>query len=180
MNIYEGMFLFEARERADWEPLREHAVGILEKNGAKILREEKWAERKLAYEIKKVRRGIYYLTYFEADAGVIDTIRRECTLSESVLRVLIIRKDALPEIKPKVEEGAAAGAKPEGAKAEGAKADDAKADDAKADDAKEGDAAKPEGDAAAEGAGSDDAAAEPAAVTEGDSAPAAEGEAKKE
>lgn len=154
MNIYEGMFLFEAKEKAEWEPLRAHALEILERHGAKVLREEKWAERKLAYEIKRVRRGIYFLTYFEADPQSIDAMRRDCTLSELVLRVLFLRRDELPEEKKPEEaestEGAAA--KP-----------DAKPDDkpeAKPDDKSE---AKPEGEA------------QPAAVG-ADAAPSAEAE----
>jgi len=114
-RLYEGMFLFESREKADWEPYRDHALALLERHGAKVLRHERWAERKLAYEIKKVRRGIYFLTYFEADTDAIDTIRRDATLSDKILRVMIVRCDALPEEKK--EEAPATEAK-EGAPAE--------------------------------------------------------------
>jgi len=94
------MFLFEAKEKGDWEPDRDHALAILERHGAKVIRQEKWAERKLAYEIKKVRRGIYFLTYFEADTDAIDAIRRDCGISDKILRVMILRCESLPEEKP--------------------------------------------------------------------------------
>ena len=166
MNIYEGMFLFEAREKADWEPLREHALGILDRHGAKVLREEKWAERKLAYEIKKARRGIYYLTYFEAPSTSIDPIRRDCAISDQVLRVLILRREELPE-EPKPTTEAKEGAT--------APAGTATAE-AKEGEAKDSEGAKPAADApkteesksaeSGEGAAPSDGSAEPAAASE--------------
>lgn len=107
MNIYEGMFLFEAKEKADFEPLRKHALEILERNGAKVLREKKWREGKLAYEIRRVRRGTWYLTYFEAPSSAVAPIRHDCKISEKVLRVMIIRRDALPSEDQFEEAGSA-------------------------------------------------------------------------
>ena len=65
-------------------------TALLEKHGAKIAQIGKWDERKLAYEIKKQKRGTYVLTHFEAEPQAIDEMRRDVELSETISRVLVI------------------------------------------------------------------------------------------
>src|SRR5205823_5441403 len=55
----------------------------------------KWDERRLAYEIKKQKRGLYILAYFKAPGGSLSHIERDCNLSEKILRVLLLRADHL-------------------------------------------------------------------------------------
>jgi ribosomal protein S6 len=138
------MFLFESKEKAEWEPYRDHALGILERHGAKVLRHERWAERKLAYEIKKVRRGIYFLTYFEADTAAIDAIRHDCGISDRILRVMIVRCDSLPEEKKEEEKsGEAASETPSGEKATPADAGESAASTPAGEESKTGESDSP-------------------------------------
>ena len=91
MNNYEGLFLVDAVEaKRDWDVAVAHVQGILTKHGAQILTNYKWDERKLAYTIRQHKRGAYYLVYFAADPQVITAIRRECDLSEVIIRELIL------------------------------------------------------------------------------------------
>ncbi len=92
MTLYECMFLVEAgRASRHWEETEKELTGILEKHGAEIRRQTFYGERKLAYPVKKHRRGAYLLTYFEADPAVIEELRRDLTLSEAALRYLILK-----------------------------------------------------------------------------------------
>jgi small subunit ribosomal protein S6 len=81
----------------DWDGAVKHVQEILQKGGAKVLSVEKWAERKLAYKIGPHKRGTYMLVYFEAPTGAITTIRKECQLSETVVRNLILKVEKKPE-----------------------------------------------------------------------------------
>ncbi len=91
MNNYEGLFLVDAVEaKRDWDTAVAHVKGILTKHGVEILTNYKWDERRLAYPIRQHKRGAYYLVYFKADPQVITAIRRECDLSEVVIRELIL------------------------------------------------------------------------------------------
>ncbi|MDD3393664.1 MAG: 30S ribosomal protein S6 [Clostridia bacterium] len=66
----------------------------LERFGAKIEKVDDWGKRKLAYEIKKVNEGFYSFTAFEAPADAPAEIEARLRIMESVLRYLIIRKEA--------------------------------------------------------------------------------------
>jgi small subunit ribosomal protein S6 len=107
-NHYEGMFLVSPAEAADLDAIVEHLKDICARAGASIIALRKWDERRLAYEIAKNKRGVYFLSYLEAPPQAIAEIDRLCNLSERVLRILITRADHLT-----VEEMEAADARQE-------------------------------------------------------------------
>lgn len=91
MPIYEGMFLLDsARAAKDWAGTESLVTNVLQRYGAKLVLKDKWDERKLAYSIKKQRRGTYYLAYFDAPGGALADIRRDLTLTDGVLRFLVL------------------------------------------------------------------------------------------
>jgi ribosomal protein S6 len=98
LRHYEGLFLFKGSQAArDWDGLVRHVHGILEKHRAKILKSEKWGERRLAYEVRNVKRGTYLLVYFQAPRDSIANIEYDCKLSERILRDLILADEKIPE-----------------------------------------------------------------------------------
>lgn len=100
VNLYEGMFVVDANKGgAQFPDCVRHIAGLLTRHGAEIDRIEQWDERKLAYPIKNVKRGIYVLTYFHVDGSAISELRRDIALSEEILRVLIIRPDDVSEVQ---------------------------------------------------------------------------------
>jgi ribosomal protein S6 len=89
--IYEGMFLLDSgRAAKDWEGTKALVDGVLERYGAKPILRDRWDERKLAYPIKRQKRGTYYLNYFDAPGDAVTQIRRDLTLTEGVLRFLVL------------------------------------------------------------------------------------------
>lgn len=97
VNHYEGMFLLSQTATADLAAAVDHLKAILDKVGAELIAMSRWDERRLAYEIKKQKRGLFILTYFTCPARNLADLERECNLSEVVLRELIIRADHLTE-----------------------------------------------------------------------------------
>lgn len=94
---YEAMFLLSQAQAADFTAAVAHVRQLMEKHGATILALRKWDERRLAFEIKKQKRGVYLLAFFNAPAERMVEIERACNLSEGILRVLITRADHLTE-----------------------------------------------------------------------------------
>jgi small subunit ribosomal protein S6 len=89
--IYEGMFLLDSgRAAKDWEGTRALVDAVLDRYGAKAILKDRWDERKLAYPIKRQKRGTYYLNYFDATGDAVTNIRRDLTLTEGVLRFLVL------------------------------------------------------------------------------------------
>src|SRR5689334_20117579 len=86
-NIYECKFLLDTTKvSGDVPTAAKQLHGLLEKNQAEILASRPWDERRLAYPIKKHKKGLYYLTYFRTDAKNLVALDRDCKLSELILR----------------------------------------------------------------------------------------------
>mgnify|MGYP001563433176 FL=1 len=99
MRMYEGLFLIDnAHANTEWDNVVKHIHDILQKNGAEILKTEKWGEKKLAYKIKGHKRGTYLLIHFNAKNSAITTIRRDFQLSDYIVRFLIIKDDKIEEL----------------------------------------------------------------------------------
>ena len=91
LKLYEGMFLLNSVEaKRDWDGLLGHVKGLLTKHGAEILQDVLWDDRKLAYEVAGQKRGTYLLVFFKLDPLALAAMRRDCELSEQILRQLFI------------------------------------------------------------------------------------------
>ncbi|MCK4660657.1 MAG: 30S ribosomal protein S6 [Phycisphaerae bacterium] len=87
------MFLFDSGFATDFPKAEGEIRRILDRAEAEIVFCRKWEERRLAYEIKGHKRGTYVLTYFKCRPEVLLGIERDTQLSESVLRLLMLRAD---------------------------------------------------------------------------------------
>ena len=93
-NVYEGMYILDTnRYGRDPESVSGQIPKMIESAGGEMLVSRLWEERRLAYTIRGQRKGTYWLTYFRLDGSRIDEIRRQCRLSESILRVLFLKVD---------------------------------------------------------------------------------------
>jgi small subunit ribosomal protein S6 len=94
-NQYEAMFLFGQSAAQDLEGAINQVRQIVERHGGEVMVLKKWDERKLAYEIKKQKRGTYVICYYRAPGASVSSIERDVNLSDHVLRVLITDADHL-------------------------------------------------------------------------------------
>jgi small subunit ribosomal protein S6 len=86
---YEGLFLLGTASTVDVEGSVKQIGDLVTKHGGEILLLKKWDERKLAFEVKKNKRGLYVLCFFKAEGGAVDKITRDVNLTDNILRVLI-------------------------------------------------------------------------------------------
>jgi small subunit ribosomal protein S6 len=91
------MFLFDSNAARDWAAIEQEVHRLCNRITAELLVCVKFDERKLAYEIKRRKRGTYVLTYFDAPAERLTDLERDAELSELVLRLLVLRADDVPE-----------------------------------------------------------------------------------
>jgi len=96
IGLYEGMFLFPQSATSNLQDAVDHIKDILSKCNASVITLRKWDDRRLAYEISKSKRGVYFLVFFNAPALNISEIERRCNQSERLLRVMITKADHLP------------------------------------------------------------------------------------
>lgn len=96
INTYEAMFLLDPGQ-TNFETACQPVNRVFERNGAEVLAIRNWDERRLAFEIKNRKRGLYVLTYFKMDPANVKALERDCALSDDIIRVLVVRKDRLTE-----------------------------------------------------------------------------------
>ena len=94
MNRYETVFILTpvlSEEQA------KEAVKVYEdyisKNGGKIIHNEFWGMKKMAYQIQKKSTGFYSLIEFENDGQMIQKLEVEFKRDERVMRFLTVRMD---------------------------------------------------------------------------------------
>jgi small subunit ribosomal protein S6 len=93
-NVYEGMFILESnRFGRDPDTVSGQVPAMIEKLGGEILVSRLWEERRLAFPIKGQRKGTYWLTYFRLDSSRLVELRRQCQITEDILRVLFLKVD---------------------------------------------------------------------------------------
>jgi len=94
--MYEGLFLVDSGEAAaNWQAVNGAIEKILSRSEADIVSIKKWDERRLAYDIGRRSRGTYLLVYFNCDPRRVGAIERDVQLSETVVRVMILRTDKM-------------------------------------------------------------------------------------
>ncbi len=86
---YEALFLFGVSATADVDGSIKMVESMVKNHGGEILLLRKWDERKLAYEVKKNKRGLYVLCFYKGTGTSVERITRDVNLSDNVLRVLI-------------------------------------------------------------------------------------------
>lgn len=93
-NVYEGMFILDSnRFGRDPDGVAGQIPAAIEKLGGEMLISRLWEERRLAYPIKGQRKGTYWLTYFRLDSEQLAGLRRQCDITESILRFLFLKID---------------------------------------------------------------------------------------
>jgi small subunit ribosomal protein S6 len=90
-HLYEGMFLVDSNAYAnDPDAVTAELMQILEKAGANVIAHRPWQDGKLAYEIEGRRKGLHYIICFKMVTSGMDIITRQCHLSDTVLRQMIV------------------------------------------------------------------------------------------
>ena len=94
MRTYEVLFILHPQlaEQESTDLIQEFRT-IAEAQGAKLISEDAWGKRRLAYPIQKLNEGIYHLFVFEADGDMLSEVDRKMKNSDRVLRHVIVRTD---------------------------------------------------------------------------------------
>ncbi len=92
VNIYEGMFILDSnRFGRDPEMVSGQIPAMIEKLGGEMLVSRLWEDRRLAFPIKGQRKGAYWLTYFRLDGSRLSELKRQCLITDDILRSLLLK-----------------------------------------------------------------------------------------
>lgn len=92
MRKYEVMYIIRPDvEQEVVEATTEKFNAIITNNGGEISKHDVLGKKRLAYEINKLRDGIYVLTQFTADASVVNELDRVMKITDEIVRHLVVR-----------------------------------------------------------------------------------------
>ena len=93
-NRYETVFIATpVLSEAQMKEAVEKFKGLITENGGKIVFEENWGLKKLAYPIQKKSTGFYYLIEFEAEGEFIQKLEVEYRRDERIIRFLTFKME---------------------------------------------------------------------------------------
>ena len=94
LNQYETVFIATPvlSESQIKEAVKKFKKIITDNNG-KIVHEENWGLRKLAYPIQKKSTGFYYLIEFSSEGSLLDKLEIEYRRDERIIRFLTVKLD---------------------------------------------------------------------------------------
>ena len=98
MPLYESTFI--ARQdlsKQDVTKLADGFSSIIQQGGGKVVKNEYWGLRSLAYKINKSRKGHYVMLGIDAPATALKEMERNLRINEDVIRNLTIRVEQMEE-----------------------------------------------------------------------------------
>ncbi len=107
MPLYESVFIVRQDvSSVDVDKITDGFAEIIKTNGGKLVKQEYWGMRNLAYEINNNRKGHYVMLGLDAPTSAISEMERKMKYSIDVIRFLtqrveVISKDASPILKGK-------------------------------------------------------------------------------
>ncbi len=107
MNNYETVFILTpVLSDVQMKEAVEKFKGILTAEGAKIVNEENWGLKKLAYPIQKKSTGFYCFLEFDAEPTTIEKLEINFRRDERVLRFLTFKQDKFAHLYAQKRRGA--------------------------------------------------------------------------
>lgn len=97
MNFYESLFIINpALDDMEVKKVVDKVEGLIKKEGGEILKVDNWGKKKLAYEVKRQKKGYYILINFRMKTSTISELERSLKLTDPVIKFLIIKLDKEP------------------------------------------------------------------------------------
>lgn len=96
MRYYETMMILKSSlDHEGTEGVITNFKDLIQKLGGKVIDEERWGRRKLAYPIKHQESGIYTILYFTGDGDLVEELDRVMKITDEVMRYRIVKREDL-------------------------------------------------------------------------------------
>lgn len=92
MQLYESIFITRPNISEDENTrVLDKIKAVVEKNGGSINQTENWGKKKLAYEVKKERKGVYIIMRFSGSGKLVDELERYFRVEDSILKYMTVK-----------------------------------------------------------------------------------------
>lgn len=92
MFSYEVMYIVKPMDNDDVNAIVEKFNKLIVDNGGEVTGTDIWGKKRLAYEIQELSEGVYILVSFNAKDDTVRELNRVLSITEDVMRYMIIRK----------------------------------------------------------------------------------------
>ena len=99
MELYESLFIIRASvSDQETAALIEKMKAVAEKTGAQFIKSENLGKKKLAYEVKREKKGTYVYFYFRAPNITVGELERSYRLEDTIIKFLTVhlKKELVP------------------------------------------------------------------------------------
>ena len=94
MRRYEMMVILDPQlDERTVVPSLDQFLSVVKTQGGRIEKVDVWGKRRLSYEINKHTEGIYAVLDMSCTPATVAELDRQLSLSESVLRTKVLRRD---------------------------------------------------------------------------------------
>jgi small subunit ribosomal protein S6 len=101
MPIYESIFIINPNISDDeTNGVIKKMQDIVAKQGGEMVKFEDWGKKKLAYEVRKHKRGHYVFFQIKGAPAVIAELERNYKLTDAVIKFMTVRLDKELRAKP--------------------------------------------------------------------------------
>jgi small subunit ribosomal protein S6 len=105
MGQYETAFLISPTlEEEETEKIITQMAEVISKKKGKMIKEDRWGKRRLAYQIKKHDEAFYVFFHYEGDSAIPNELERRFKQSEEILRFLTVKKESKENVRKKRKE----------------------------------------------------------------------------
>ena len=94
LNQYETVFIATpVLSEAQMKEAVEKFKNVITDNGGKIVHEESWGLKKLAYPIQKKSTGFYHLVEFEGQGELVENLELQFRRDERIIRFMTVKME---------------------------------------------------------------------------------------
>jgi len=104
-RFYETIFIIDPTgDDAGVEEIIDSVRNLIQSSGYVVRKIDRWGKKRLAYEVKKRKEGIYVLMVLEAEPDFVNQLQRHYQLSEPIIKYMVAKFegdiDQLPSEEP--------------------------------------------------------------------------------
>jgi small subunit ribosomal protein S6 len=101
MHIYESIFIINPNlSDEETAAVIKKMQDVVASQSGEMLKFEDWGKKKLAYEIKKHKRGHYAFFQFKSAPAAVSELERTYKMTDSVIKFLTVRLEKELRVKP--------------------------------------------------------------------------------
>ncbi len=92
MNAYETIYIVKpSLSEEEITKVTDKIKTLIEKDGGEVLGTESFGKKRLAYEVRKEKRGIYLILHFKAIPATLLELEQTYRLSESIIKYMTVK-----------------------------------------------------------------------------------------